>query len=98
MVAARPPFDVMQVARARFVGMTLLSAIVLVHNQFVLPDIPLGSSALVAGVLLAYALIVAAVLARVAGHPRVARVNDVFLVVDLALWAFAIYGTGGERS
>src|SRR5437870_3458352 len=98
MVAARPPFDVMQVARARFAGMTILSAIVLVHNRFILPDLPLAWSVFVAGVLLGYATVVAAVLAKVAHHPRVARINDVFLVVDLALWAFAIFGTGGDRS
>src|SRR5436190_215228 len=98
MAVVRPRLEVMQVARARFVGMALLSVIVLVHNRLVLPDIPLVWSALVAGVLLTYALIVAGVLAKVAGHPHVARINNVFFAVDLAVWAFAIYGTGGERS
>jgi PAS domain S-box-containing protein len=98
MAVARPPFDVMQVARARFVGMALLSLIVFVHNWVVMPELPLVWSALVAGVLLGYALVVAAILAKLARHPRIARINDVFFAIDLPVWAFAIYGTGGERS
>ena len=38
MAVARPLLDVMQVARARFIGMALLSGIVLIHNRFVLTD------------------------------------------------------------
>src|SRR5688500_3426097 len=98
MAVARPLLDVTQVARARFVGMALLSLIVLVHNWLVLPEISFGWSALVAGVLVGYALVMAVVLRRLQHHPRIARLSDVFFGVDLVLWAFAIYGTGGERS
>jgi len=42
--------------------------------------------------------LVAAFLAKVARHPKIARINDIFFAIDLPMWAFAIYGTGGERS
>src|ERR1051325_9545833 len=97
-MASRPLLDVMQVARARFIGMAILAAIVFIHSRLILPALSLAWSALVAWVVLGYAVIVAAILAMVANHPRVSSFNNVFLVVDLVVWAFAIYATGGDRS
>src|SRR4051812_11192440 len=97
-MVVRPPLDVMQVARARFIGMAILSVIVVLHNHLVLSGPSLASSALVGSVLLGYAIVVAGILTLIARHPRVSTFNDAFLAIDLVVWAFAIHATGGDRS
>jgi signal transduction histidine kinase len=100
-VASTPPrerVDVTQLIWARFLGMALLAVIVLVHNHFVLPGYSTRWSLLVAAVLLGSAAFMGAVLHAMATHRAVAAVIDAFFAIDLALWTFVIYGTGGERS
>jgi len=100
-VASRPALgrvDIMRLAGARLLGMALLALIVLAHNHFVLPGSSQQWSVVVGAVLIGYAVLAGAVLRLMATHPAVRVVVDVLWTLDLVLWAFAIYGTGGERS
>jgi signal transduction histidine kinase len=95
---SRARVDVAQLVWARLLGMALLSAIVLVHNHFVVAGYSTRWSLLVAAVLLGYAALAGGVLRALAGHRALPTVIDTLFGLDLALWAFAIHGTGGERS
>ena len=100
-MASRPALvrvDIMRLAGARLLGMALLALIVLAHNHFVLPGSSTQWSAVVAAVLIGYAVLAAAVLRLTLKLPALPVVVDVLWTLDLVLWAFAIYGTGGERS
>src|SRR5436853_7251523 len=98
MSVAAPLVDVVSVTRARFVGMGLLSLIVLIHNWLIVPGMSLGWSCLVVGVMLGYAAAVGAILRVAVRHPVGSPLHDIFLGVDILVWAFAIYGTGGHQS
>ena len=98
MSVLRHRIDVAQIARARLVGMALLSCMVFVHNRFILHEFSLSGFAAVAGTLIAYALVAQLVLTRAAAHPRFAAVNNALFITDIAMWALAIHATGGDRS
>ena len=90
--------DVALFVWARLVGMALLSVVVLVHNHLVLAGYPTRWSLLVGAVLIGYAAIVGIVLRAAAATRILPALVDLFFTLDLALWAFAMYATGGERS
>jgi hypothetical protein len=89
---------VVAIPTARVIGNVLLLLCVLVHNVYVLGAFDAAAFLRFAAGLLAYSLLSWAVLA--VGHGRVKRVNlaNVFLIMDIVAWTFAIYFSGGERS
>jgi signal transduction histidine kinase len=98
MSPVRHRIDASQIARARLVGMALLSFMVFVHNRVILNEFSLPGFAAIAGALVGYALAAQLLLARVASHPRFAVINDALFAADIAMWALAIHATGGDRS
>src|SRR5262245_52375695 len=90
--------DVALFVWARLVGMALLSMVVLVHNHLVLAGYSTRWSLFVGAVLIGYAGIASAVLRATAARRIFPALVDLFFTLDLVLWAFAIYATGGERS
>src|SRR5438477_9149832 len=94
----RPGLDLLQIAQPRFVGTVLLTVLVFVYNRFIADAFSARSFALVASVLLAYAVLVRIVLTWLAGRAIMPAVNTVFLATDVVMWTVAIYATGGETS
>jgi len=96
-VPPSPP-ALLQITRARLLGMALLAVIVVVHNLFIVTGFSTGWSLMVAAVLVGYGALARLLLLRCAGHALISPLNDALLALDIGVWTFAIYGTGGERS
>jgi signal transduction histidine kinase/CheY-like chemotaxis protein len=91
-------FQTIDVPRLRVVGFFLNAVGVILHNWLVFGEFSAARSAVIAGVLVGYALI-ARLIIKLAWH-RVqwADIGDVFLVIDLVLLGYVVYVSGGERS
>jgi PAS domain S-box-containing protein len=98
MAVARRGLEVTQVSLARLIGMALLCLMVFVHDHFIFDTFALRGFVGVSAVIMSYGVAAYLLLGRFARHPRVSQINDVLFGLDIVVWTFAIYATGGNRS
>jgi signal transduction histidine kinase len=95
---ARHLIHVVQIPTLRAIGYSFILVVVALHQRYIQHDFSWSSYASVAGIITAYT--VGSWIALWAWYERVRwfDLGDLFLLLDIPLWVYIIYVTGGNHS